>query len=296
MRALLIGVLGIVAIALPVTAQTLVTTSASILHSEPTSKSKGLAWLDVRDTVYQIEAERINGYLQVRLDTLEGWISARRVREVAEPSVPSSVVTTNVMPLMDVSTAHHKACPLGGQVGGSGHQSHTDSLKNRTAGVTPSDIDAAVTLATMLKTGNDVNRFDEGRAAEVIGYVDSVKNGGQETVNCKSPYVEDYDTHIELSQTVGAPGPQRVIVEITPRMRSIAKQQGLDWSTDAIRSQIQHRWVRVTGWLLWDYHHSGQSQHTKKPTTKASSIWRATAWEIHPITSLKVCAGGKATC
>ncbi|HZX94233.1 MAG TPA: hypothetical protein VFE90_06930 [Myxococcales bacterium] len=41
----------------------------------------------------------------------------------------------------------------------------------------------------------------------------------------------------------------------------------------------------VTGWLLYDAEHENQSAHTAPSNP---SDWRATAWEVHPITDIDV--------
>jgi hypothetical protein len=78
---------------------------------------------------------------------------------------------------------------------------------------------------------------------------------------------------------------RRLIVEVTPRGRALADQRGDDWSTRALRDHLQGRWIRVRGWLLFDAEHESQSVNTAPGRPRD---WRATAWEIHPVTSLEV--------
>ena len=163
-----------------------------------------------------------------------------------------------------------------------------NQYKNRYNPPADSDIDQAVTLAGMLKPGDDRNRFDDDKAAEIVGYVYDVKPGGNETCNCGKSDPDLIDTHIEI-----VPKPtlndktHRVIVEVSPRFRAQMSEQGEDWSTDTLKATIKHKWVRVRGWLLADIEHLGNASHTNPGGSK---IWRATIWEIHPITSLAVTA------
>jgi hypothetical protein len=76
---------------------------------------------------------------------------------------------------------------------------------------------------------------------------------------------------------------QRVIVEITPRMRRIMAAKGVNWSTSSIRNNYVGRWVEVQGWMLFDIEHLNMAENTNPGNTKN---WRATAWEIHPVTSI----------
>ena len=77
----------------------------------------------------------------------------------------------------------------------------------------------------------------------------------------------------------------RMIVEVTPRWRYMMRERGTDWSTRALRDQYLGRWVNVRGWMLFDSEHKGASENT---VPERSANWRATAWEIHPVTSIEV--------
>jgi hypothetical protein len=123
------------------------------------------------------------------------------------------------------------------------------------------------------------------RLAELVGYVIDVKTGGEETVNCHSTFDEDYDTHIEIALSTKATTTRRVVIEVTPRVRAKAASAGDDWSTDALRTAILHKWVRVRGWMFYDWRHENQSENTNPG---GDTNWRATAWEIHPVTSIRV--------
>lgn len=159
-------------------------------------------------------------------------------------------------------------------------------LKNRYAAPEPQQMDAGVTLAAMLEPGDDRYRWNDHHAAEITGYVWDVKVGGVETVNCHATEPVERDTHIELVlDPMNSGEDHRVIVEVTPRIRATAQERGEDWSTDALRDHFHGRWVRVRGWLLFDSEHESQSLNTARGRARD---WRATAWEIHPVTSLEV--------
>ena len=74
-----------------------------------------------------------------------------------------------------------------------------------------------------------------------------------------------------------------MIVEVMPRWRAIQAGEGVDWSTANLIRAIFHRWVPVTGWLMFDAEHAGQSVNT----ATRPNVWRATAWEINPITAIE---------
>ena len=164
--------------------------------------------------------------------------------------------------------------------------------KNQFGMPTADDIDTDVTLTAMLAPGEDEDRFDATKAARIVGLVMDVKVGGIETCNCKATNPIDRDTHIELAAAPGAPNNQRVIVEVTPRFRQQMKDKDIDWKTLTLQSHgaagIKGKWVEVTGWLLFDIEHTDGAENSSpgKPGN-----WRATCWEIHPITELTVLDG-----
>ncbi len=161
-----------------------------------------------------------------------------------------------------------------------------NSDKNRYTPPADNDIDSAVTLAKILKIGDDTDRWDEDKGAEVVGYVYDVKPGGAETCNCGETDKAFKDTHIEIVPAVNKNDKtHRVIVEIMPRMRAKMAAAGQDWSTATLKATIKHKWVKVRGWLLWDIEHVQNASHTNPD---GSNVWRATCWEIRPITSITV--------
>jgi len=159
-------------------------------------------------------------------------------------------------------------------------------LKNRYAAPKPEEINPAITLAAILAPYNDTGRWKVKQGAQITGYVFDVKVGGIESTNCHASAIAQRDTHIELVLDPMASSPtQRVIVEVTPRWRAIMAAQGVNWSTPTLRDRLLGRWVRITGWMLFDVEHQNQSENTA-PARQRN--WRATAWEIHPITSIEV--------
>ena len=159
-------------------------------------------------------------------------------------------------------------------------------LKNRVDPPTDADIDPAVTLDAFLQPGDDEERWDEAKAGQFFGFVHDVKVGGVETTNCKATNPGDRDTHIEVVlDDAHADATQRVIVEVTPRWRDKMSNQGVDWSTQTLQAQLIGHWIRVKGWLLFDQEHVNQAENTNPGN---GSNWRATVWEIHPITEIEV--------
>ena len=156
-------------------------------------------------------------------------------------------------------------------------------LKNRDAEPSVADFDARVSLAALLAPGDDRARWDERRAARIEGYVVEVKPGAVESANCFS--FSERDTHIYVAARADAPESERVVVEVTPRARRAAAARGLDWSQEGLRRALVGRRCRFEGWLLYDREHEGEAENT---APNRAGNWRATAWELHPITRVEV--------
>ncbi len=160
-----------------------------------------------------------------------------------------------------------------------------NELKNRYNFPKEKDMDKSVTLKAMLKPGNDIDRWHTNKAAQVTGYVYNVKPGGVESCNCEAKDKLYRDTHIELVLNPDKTAEnQRIIVEITPRIRALMKDKGIDWTTKSLRQKYLGRWIKVQGWLLFDEEHQRQAENTNPGNPKD---WRATAWEIHPVTGIE---------
>jgi hypothetical protein len=177
-------------------------------------------------------------------------------------------------------------CPVEGHAVRSGVRA-LNRLKNRATAPAAWDIDSAVSLPALVAPGDDRRRWSERRAATIVGYVRAVQVGGVETVNCSARTPDHRDTHIEIVTDPADAGQLPLIVEVTPWWREHAARAGADWSTDALRAALEGRWVRVTGWLLFDGEHQWQAENTAPGRV---GNWRATAWELHPVSAVVVVA------
>jgi hypothetical protein len=157
-------------------------------------------------------------------------------------------------------------------------------LKRRMTTPKASDIDPKVTLSAFVAPGDDHSRWNDHKGGVVSGYVADVKVGGIESVNCHTHDPQYRDTHIELTLDPNGGEEKHVIVEVTPQWREVMAKDGVDWSTTTLRKSLKGRWVRITGWLLFDDEHASASTNT----AGKGHIWRATAWELHPITKIEV--------
>ena len=156
-------------------------------------------------------------------------------------------------------------------------------LKNRTALPQPDDFDSRVTLDALLQPGDDTDRWSTNRAARIQGEVIDVAYAGIEATNCFSP--SRRDIHIDIATRKGVAKNERVVLEVTPPMREWARQRGMDWSAETLNAQLVGHWVEFEGWLYFDVGHAEEAENTAPNNPKN---WRATAWEVHPVTKITV--------
>ncbi len=155
-------------------------------------------------------------------------------------------------------------------------------LKTRTNIPRSKNINLDITLAALIKRGNDRGRWDSKMAATIVGYVAKVGVGGIESVNCHAKDAAHRDTHIDMvvSKKDAKNTKKHVIVEVTPQFRS----RHPAWTTANLRKSLLGRCVKITGWIFFDAEHANASVNTAPSNRKS---WRATAWEVHPITDIK---------
>jgi uncharacterized protein YgiM (DUF1202 family) len=263
-------------------AQTAVVTRNVNLRTDPSSAATIIRLLEPPDELTILDPEMVNGYYEVRAAGGEhGWVWARNVRATnGAPAAASAAAGRSGPPEI------YRGCPLEGSAV-QDHRKESNRKKNRITAPGQADIDTAVTIAALLRSGDDANRWSDARAASIVAYVVDVKKGGEETVNCGETDIRYRDTHLDVVQS---PDDRRkivrVIAEVTPRWRAYMQQQGENWSTPALKQRLQGRWVRFTGWIFWDFEHADEAEHTN---AGGDRNWRATAWEIHPITEINVC-------
>lgn len=191
----------------------------------------------------------------------------------------STVIGQNVLSIEGIDCDMH----------GSAHierlEYRLNEYKNRYNFPIKSDYITGITLNELILSGNG-DQFPMDKAVILTGYVFNVKIGGVETCNCKTKNPDYRDTHIELTPDSEHTAPEfRVIVEVTPRIRALMAAKGIDWSTDALKKTLIGHNIKVSGWLFYDAEHKSQAYATN-PTGERN--WRATCWEIHPITYIKV--------
>jgi hypothetical protein len=148
-------------------------------------------------------------------------------------------------------------------------------------------VDDTADVGALLEPGDDTLRWTSDTAVEITAFVLDVRDGGPASSNCHSPNAADHDTILDLSPSANSfDGGHRIVAVITPQGRRIMAGNGVDWSTNAIAATYTQHYVTIRGWLLFNTAVAGRSLNSA-PLAK-NGITRATAWEIHPVTSIEL--------
>jgi hypothetical protein len=144
---------------------------------------------------------------------------------------------------------------------------------------------------------DQLTAMGEGQPHAVIGYLYYAKQEGAESSNCELTAPDDTDFHIGIGfdQSVAAsltkPGGKAagldktaVVVEMTPQYRAAFAPE---WTLAALQQTIGKQ-VKVVGQLMADNEHNEPKDNCGLPGAGAS-CWRASIWEMHPITSFQFC-------
>jgi hypothetical protein len=243
--------------------------------------------------------------------------AARRVRAGALSGAilfglaAPSVFPTTSGPPASAASAFPASSPCPNE--GDGGDTTLNVLKNRFVAPSPGDIVPTLTTpANMIALDKKISPDElkshqgdwpnnsaasaakslENQAATIEGYLIDIKQeieppknpGGQggESCNCHR-YKTLFDYHIYVADQPGVRKNQTVVVEMTPRWRSANPSWGTadnDYSGYDVISGLKNQRVRVTGWLLFDEDHKAQAKPGRE-------WYRATVWELHPITTFE---------
>jgi hypothetical protein len=117
----------------------------------------------------------------------------------------------------------------------------------------------------------------EGMPISVEGYIVGDKHSGPESCNCGG--AGGFDYHLYLAMDPGEPKALSVVCELGPRVVA----QHPEWTPRIVAGLVATgRYVRLSGWLMMDQEHVDQV-----------NVYRATPWEIHPVTVIEVWSRGQ---
>lgn len=157
-----------------------------------------------------------------------------------------------------------------------------------------------------LKT--QLEAMGEGQPHAVVGYLYYAKQQGAESTNCELTAPDDTDFHIGIGfdKAVAAsavPHAVRtaadrsaltdtaVVVEMSPQYRA---DFAPEWTLPELHSVIGKQ-VKVVGQLMADNEHYALKDDCGLPG-HLDSCWRASIWELHPVTGFQFCTLKDAEC
>lgn len=266
------------------------------LHSKPSASSPSLDSLPPPITLDLIEDDPRAGYYHVRTqEGSEGWVWGKYISiTAASGAVPSDTIDPSwdkPSPVVGTFTHNGRTC------GPEGDESDkvTNHLKNRT------DVPASYHDVSWLALHDlpypyaNKNREQwtadqtaaikpyEGVPVRVEGYLVAVKPqaGSGESVNCGWTDEEETDWHVALVADPSQLEKDAVVVEPTPRIKighpGWSKARLTPWIKPKNSTAKDLPAVRISGWTMLDPSHRN---HLGK--------YRATLWEIHPVTQIEV--------
>jgi hypothetical protein len=144
----------------------------------------------------------------------------------------------------------------------------------------------------------------EGRIVTTVGYLYQVKGRGPETANCQlfGPENAGYNLYIGFDPSLARRLPsdktndsrelsrESIRAVITPHYRA---QNHPKW-TIARLSQAKGMQIKVVGQLLMDNSQNTPSSNCGRRDADRERCFRASAWELHPVTQLYVCKSSMA--
>lgn len=177
-------------------------------------------------------------------------------------------------------------CPPRGDAAKSKEQ-QLNMLKARTEEPSDDDIDDTATFGALVAPGDDTQSWSSDSAVEITAFVLGVRDGGPASSNCHSSNPADHDTILDFSAAANVfDAGHKMVTVITPQVRRIMAGNGVDWSAATIAAKYTQQYVTIRGWLLFNTAAAGRSLNSA-PLLR-NNITRATAWEIHPVTSIEL--------
>ena len=176
---------------------------------------------------------------------------------------------------MCIAQRDSTVCPLEGRTPNDMARK-VNLLKNRD--VVAGTVNPAIALDSILKGGpEDTGKFKTTDYATVTGYVMEAEDLGPESCNCFSNDSSKQNLRIYLGQSVNSWKDSVFVIEVTAKY----KQQHPQLNGDALIGQQ----ITVTGMMMYNFEAKKLALNANKTSRKTD---RKTAWEICPVTDLKV--------
>ncbi|HTA84215.1 MAG TPA: hypothetical protein VK783_14820 [Bacteroidia bacterium] len=185
------------------------------------------------------------------------------------------LLVTVLLSNMCIAQKDSTVCPLEGRTPNDMARK-VNLLKNRD--VAAGTVNPAITLDSILRGGpEDTGRYKITDYATITGYVMEAEDIGPESCNCFSTDSSKQNLRIYVGQSVNSWKDSVFVVEVTAKY----KQQHPQLNGDALIGQQ----ITVTGMMMYNFEAKKFTLNGNKTSRKTD---RKTAWEICPVTDLKV--------
>src|SRR6266403_729620 len=242
-----------------------------------------------------------------RLGNVEGTVAG----------LVKAVQCESVADMEECHTKYPTGCTPSGK-----YDAYLNSLKNMTPSVesVPSHFFSLAELAgldskvpsTVTMTNHEAHKalltsLGEGHIEGIIGYLYRASIAGAESTNCQLTGEANVDFMLsvgfdkDVAARISPDKPlsgeatrvaekSSIIAEVTPYYRS---KYHSSWTINKF-SSVLGRQVKVVGQLLMDSGHFRPSDDCSLPSASQSRCWRASVWELHPVTEFYVCTSDQA--
>jgi hypothetical protein len=281
------------------------TTKKTALKTGPNAQSAAKTLVDVNTDLRWIRGDQKGKYVRVMIPKgPSGWVLAADVKKVAAPDLSTIALEGQAQPCVSPQTVN--ACttkkPTGCAAAGSPH-----GLANQLKRTAPPD-GTPVTLTfdtfsqlqsaavELVDEGVEISPADreklksietgegtvgEGSRVRLMAFLSEGKphaNSG-ESVNCNLKTEAKNDIHISVTERKSGSEFDGVVVEMIPQDRPGKWTSG---NIEGLRGKV----LLIEGGLFYDNLHfaNGDENNPLSGQPKRFSLW-----EIHPITSVKVC-------
>jgi len=281
------------------------TKKKTALKTAPTAQAAAATTVDANTDLRWVMGERKGKYVRVMVPKgSSGWVLEADVNKVAEADLASIALESTAQPCVSPQTLN--ACtttkPTGCSSAGSAHglvnqlkrtvplpgtpttltfetfsQLQTAALESVDQGVEipPAERDKIKSIETAEGT------VGEGSRVRLVAFLSDGTphpNTG-ESVNCNLKSEANNDIHISVAETENASEFEGIVVEMIPQDRPA------NWTSNEVAT-LRGKVLLIEGGLFYDNLHFANGD-ARNPI--AGQPKRFSLWEIHPITSVKVC-------
>jgi hypothetical protein len=281
------------------------TTKKTAVKAAPNAQSAAATMVDANTDLRWVRGDRKGKYVRVMIPKgASGWVLDADVKTVAEPDLSSIALESQAQPCVSPETLN--ACttkkPTGCSPADSAH-----GLVNRLKRTIPAEgTPTTLTFDTFSQLqGAAVELVDQGvdippeernkiksieTAEGIVGEGSRVRlvtflsegtphpNTG-ESVNCNLKSEANNDIHIPVTEMKNGSEFEGIVVEMIPQDRPA------NWTSSEVET-LRGKVLLIEGGLLYDNLHfaNGDANNPIGGQPKRFSLW-----EIHPVTSVKVC-------